>query len=109
MRGVRAAQDILLKSESEWDRLRPKMQVASDAEFQGMKKVYREGALLHRGRKNVKLRPSFFLCSQAWAMRRRFGKMSSSTRQYSGALWFISPGRFHWSCSAARGKIRVPR
>jgi NitT/TauT family transport system substrate-binding protein len=49
MRAVLAAQNILLKSDAEWDRLRPKMQVASDAEFQAMRRVYREGALLHWG------------------------------------------------------------
>jgi NitT/TauT family transport system substrate-binding protein len=51
MRAVLAAQNILLKSDAEWDRLRPKTQVASDAEFQAMKRVYREGALLHWGTK----------------------------------------------------------
>lgn len=49
MKAVLAAQNILLKSDTEWNRLRPKMQVASDAEFQSMKRVYREGALLHWG------------------------------------------------------------
>jgi NitT/TauT family transport system substrate-binding protein len=51
MRAVLAAQNILLKSDAEWDRLRPKTQVTSDAEFQAMKRVYREGALLHWGTK----------------------------------------------------------
>jgi NitT/TauT family transport system substrate-binding protein len=51
LRAVRAAQSILLTSDAEWDRLRPKMRVNSDAEFQALRRVYREGALLHWGPK----------------------------------------------------------
>jgi NitT/TauT family transport system substrate-binding protein len=42
-RSAKAAQDILLKSDAEWDRLRPLMRPASDAEFIAMRNRYREG------------------------------------------------------------------
>ena len=51
LRAVRTAQGILLTSDAEWDRLRPKMRVNSDAEFQALRRVYREGALPHWGPK----------------------------------------------------------
>ncbi|MDX2265854.1 MAG: ABC transporter substrate-binding protein [Hyphomicrobiales bacterium] len=40
------AQKALLTSDAEWDRIRPLMQVASDAEFRVLRERYREG-LLH--------------------------------------------------------------
>ena len=43
IRSARAAQDILLKSDAEWDRLRPLMRPASDAEFVALRDRYREG------------------------------------------------------------------
>jgi NitT/TauT family transport system substrate-binding protein len=43
VRSARAAQDILLKSDAEWERLRPLMRPASDAEFIALRNRYREG------------------------------------------------------------------
>jgi NitT/TauT family transport system substrate-binding protein len=43
VRSVKAAQDILLKSDAEWERLRPLMRPASDAEFIALRDRYREG------------------------------------------------------------------
>jgi NitT/TauT family transport system substrate-binding protein len=43
VRSVRAAQDILLKSDAEWERIRPLMRPASDAEFATLRDRYREG------------------------------------------------------------------
>jgi NitT/TauT family transport system substrate-binding protein len=43
VRSVRAAQDILLKSDAEWERIRPLMRPASDAEFITLRDRYREG------------------------------------------------------------------
>lgn len=43
VRSARAAQDILLKSDTEWERLRPLMRPASDAEFLALRDRYREG------------------------------------------------------------------
>ena len=39
VRSARAAQDILLKSDAEWDRLRPLMRPANDAEFIAMRNL----------------------------------------------------------------------
>jgi NitT/TauT family transport system substrate-binding protein len=49
VRAVIAAQSILIESDAEWDRLRPRMKAASDAEFQALRKGYREGVLTHWG------------------------------------------------------------
>lgn len=43
IRSAKAAQDILLKSDAEWERLRPLMRPASDAEFVALRNRYREG------------------------------------------------------------------
>jgi NitT/TauT family transport system substrate-binding protein len=43
IRSAKAAQDILLKSDAEWERLRPLMRPANDAEFIAMRNRYREG------------------------------------------------------------------
>jgi NitT/TauT family transport system substrate-binding protein len=43
IRSARAAQEILLKSDAEWDRLRPLMRPANDAEFMALRNRYREG------------------------------------------------------------------
>lgn len=43
VRSARAAQDILLKSDAEWERLRPLMRPANDAEFLALRERYREG------------------------------------------------------------------
>jgi NitT/TauT family transport system substrate-binding protein len=43
VRSVRAAQDILLKSDAEWERLRPLMRPSGDAEFIALRDRYREG------------------------------------------------------------------
>jgi NitT/TauT family transport system substrate-binding protein len=43
VRSTKAAQDILLKSDAEWERLRPLMRPASDAEFIALRDRYREG------------------------------------------------------------------
>lgn len=43
LRSAKAAQDILLKSDAEWERLRPLMRPASDAEFIALRDRYREG------------------------------------------------------------------
>ena len=49
VRAVIAAQSILIESDAEWGRLRPRMKAAGDAEFQALRKVYREGILTHWG------------------------------------------------------------
>lgn len=43
VRSARAAQDILLTSDAEWERLRPLMRPASEAEFIALRDRYREG------------------------------------------------------------------
>ena len=43
VRSTRAAQAILLTSDAEWDRLRPLLRAASDAEFIALRERYREG------------------------------------------------------------------
>lgn len=43
MRSARAAQDILAKSDAEWERIRPLMRPGSDAEFIALRDRYREG------------------------------------------------------------------
>ena len=43
IRSARDAQEILLKSDEEWDRLRPLMRPQNDAEFAVLRKRYREG------------------------------------------------------------------
>ena len=43
VRSAKAAQEILLKSDAEWERLRPLMRPASDAEFIALRERYREG------------------------------------------------------------------
>ncbi len=43
LRSAHAAQEILLKSDAEWERLRPLMRPANDAEFIAMRDRYREG------------------------------------------------------------------
>jgi NitT/TauT family transport system substrate-binding protein len=43
IRSAKAAQDILLTSDAEWDRLRPLMRPGSDAEFIALRNRYREG------------------------------------------------------------------
>ena len=43
LRATAAARDILAKSNSEWDRLRPVMGAANDAEFAALRDAFREG------------------------------------------------------------------
>jgi NitT/TauT family transport system substrate-binding protein len=43
LRSVKEAQDIMAKSDAEWDRLRPLMRAASDEEFRLLRDRYREG------------------------------------------------------------------
>ncbi len=51
-RAVMAAQKLLVESDAEWDRLRPRnprMKDASDSEFRALRQAYREGRLEHWG------------------------------------------------------------
>jgi NitT/TauT family transport system substrate-binding protein len=43
IRSARAAQDVLLKSDAEWEQLRPLMRPQNDAEFIALRDRYREG------------------------------------------------------------------
>lgn len=43
LKSVKDAQDIMAKSDAEWDRLRPLMRAASDEEFRLLRDRYREG------------------------------------------------------------------
>ncbi len=43
LKSVAEAQDMLLKSDAEWDRLRPLMRAADDARFRALRDRYREG------------------------------------------------------------------
>lgn len=45
MRSVNAASQLLLESDAEWDRIRPRMAVKSDAEFVTLKQRFRAGRL----------------------------------------------------------------
>jgi NitT/TauT family transport system substrate-binding protein len=49
VRAVIAAQSVLIESDAEWERLRPRMKAASDAEFTALRNGYREGVLSHWG------------------------------------------------------------
>lgn len=49
VRAVIAAQSLLLSSDAEWDRLRPRVKAASEAEFQALRKSYQEGILARWG------------------------------------------------------------
>jgi NitT/TauT family transport system substrate-binding protein len=43
LRSVAAAQDILAENDAEWERLRPRMETGSDAEFRFLRDYYRAG------------------------------------------------------------------
>src|SRR6516225_2148042 len=43
LRAAAKANQLLATSDEEWQRLRPRMQVENDAEFEALKKFYREG------------------------------------------------------------------